>query len=111
MILTNTLLFSCSIICRKEAPNSKCLVTEERMAAKMEGLSLDGMAVGTSPINLYEQAGYQLPPNILHFDFNDMVSSSTTCSTISDGWKRFNDIENRSNNNPCQLVKRIWLAV
>lgn len=82
----------------KDAPNSKCLVTEEKMAAKMEGLSLDGMAVGTSPINFCEQAGYQLQqPDILHFDFNDMVSSSTTCSTISDGWKRFNDIENRLN--------------
>ena len=74
------------------------------MAAKMEGLSLDGMAVGTSPINFCERTGYQLQPDILHFDFNDMVSSNTTCSTISDGWKRFNDIENRSNNNPYQLV-------
>lgn len=78
-----------------EAPKSKCLVTEEKMAAKMEGLSLDGIGICTPSPSMCDNQGYQLEPDILDFEFSEMVSSSNTCTTMSDDWKRFRDIEDR----------------
>lgn len=42
-----------------------------------------------------ERTEYQFQP-ALDYDLTDMATSSTTCSTMSGGWERFREIENRS---------------
>ncbi|CAC5416885.1 unnamed protein product [Mytilus coruscus] len=79
-------------IYRKDAPISKCRVTAEKMVARMEGLSL----INNGSPSGCEKTEYQFQP-ALDYDLNDMATSSTTCSTMSGGWERFREIENRLN--------------
>ncbi|XP_071179584.1 uncharacterized protein [Mytilus edulis] len=81
-----------SVDIEKEAPNSKCRVTAEKMVARMEGLSL----MNTGSPSGSERTEYQFQP-ALDYDLTDMATSSTTCSTMSGGWERFREIENRLN--------------
>lgn len=79
----------------KEAPGSKCRLTEEKMAARMEGLSL--ICTGISLAN--QSTGYQFQSSAdLDLDLDqDSTQTDDSCAFMSEDWKKFRELENRLN--------------